>query len=95
MVFRAVLQAIDMPSDATFEVALNFLGWREGQFWVLGEILEELGDGLGGEGVGAKTIGQDAAEGAPPMPAVNMAGSVQNGLVKEKLPIYLRQCRRP
>ena len=86
-IFGAVLQAVDMSSNAAFEVSLNFHGWQEGQLGVLGGTLDELADGFGGEGVGAKAVGQDATKGAAPMPAVNMASGVQNGLVEEKLPI--------
>ena len=87
-IFGAVLQAVDVSSNAAFEVSLNFHRWEKGQLGVLGGTLDELADGFGGEGVGAKTVGQDAAEGTAPMPAVNMAGGVQNGLVQEELPIF-------
>jgi len=87
-IFGAVLQAVDVSSNATFEVPLDCDGWQEGQLGVLGGTLDELADGFGGEGVGAKAVGQDATKGAAPMPAVNMASGVQNGLVEEKLPIW-------
>ena len=76
-----------MASNATFEVPLNVSDGQMKQLSVLDGVFDKLGDGFGGEGIGIKTIGQDTAEGAAPMPVVHMAGGVQNGLVEEKLPI--------
>ena len=86
-VFRAVLQAVDMPSDAAFEVTLNFCNWQVEQLSVLDGVLEELGDGLGSETIGIETVGQHATERTSPMPAADMACGVKDGLVEEELPI--------
>src|SRR6185436_8795583 len=94
-VFRPVLKAIDVPSDAAFEVPLNFGDGQTEQLRVLKGILEQFFDGFGGKSVGAKTVGEDATEGAAPMPAISVASGVQDGLPEKEIPILQRQYRSP
>src|SRR5206468_5891695 len=86
-VFGAVVQAVNVPSNAAFEVPLNLGDWQVEQFAVPSGVLEKFGDGFGGEAVGIKTVRQNTAERASPMPAADVAGGVQDGPVQKKLPL--------
>ena len=89
LVFDSMMQAVDLFSNQALEFPANLNPIREGSAPVawLCRISQEFGDGFGGDAVGVVTIGEDAPDGAAPMPAAYVDGGVQNRLVEEQFPI--------
>src|SRR2546426_9398666 len=54
-------------------------------------LLQEVGDGQGGDGFGIVAVGQDTAQGSSPAQAADVLGGKQEGLGEQNLPEVLGQ----
>jgi len=60
------------------------------QIGVLRRILKKLGNDLGSEAFGIKTVGEHAAERAAPIPAVNVTCGIEDCPLEQGLPVLSR-----
>ena len=94
--FHAVMQTIDHLADPASELFPQVVGLggaangeRSSRLIVGQVVLEDFGEGLGGDAIGIVAIRQEPTRGAAPAQAVDLVPSVELGLLQERLPIVV------